>query len=265
MKQRIYEFIEKGSFGKSYNRYFDYFISILIVLNIVAISIDSLSNLNEETRQFLRGFEIFSVIVFTIEYILRLCVADLIFPRKSKPASIMAFIFSPLGLMDLFAILPFYLPVLIKVDLRFIRVFRLFRFIRIFKITRYNNALKLIADVFRDKKTELSMTFFSAFVILIVSSFLMYYVEGNAQPDKFPDVFSGMWWAIVTLTTIGYGDVFPITTLGKILSGIVSVLGIGLIALPTGILSAGFIELLNKKKINNAAYRCPHCGGEINH
>lgn len=263
MRRKIFELVERGSFGKKRNLLFDYFIAGLIILNVVAIAVESLSSLNEGHLRILRVFEIVSLLIFTIEYLLRLYVADLIYPRDTKIKSILKFVFSPLGLIDLFAIMPFYIPFIIPFDLRFIRLFRLFRFIRVFKITRYNKALNLIVTVFKEKKQELGITFFIAFIILIVASFLMYFIEGKAQPDKFPDVFSAMWWAVVTLTTIGYGDVFPITTLGKLLSGIIAVMGIGLIALPTGILSAGFIEILNGSKTKKNSSVCPHCGKEI--
>lgn len=264
MKKRIYELVERGSFGKKYNLYFDYFIMSLIVFNVIAIAFESLSTLNANHIKILRIFEIVSLLIFTVEYILRIYVADLIYPRKNKLYSILKFMVSPLGLVDLFAILPFYMPFFIPFDLRFIRLFRLFRFIRVFKIARYNKAMNLIIAVFKEKRTELGMTFFVAFILLIISSFLMYFIEGKVQPDKFPDVFGSMWWAIVTLTTIGYGDVYPITTIGKLLSGLVSVIGIGLIALPTGIISAGFIEVLNKRKTDRQPIICPHCGKEIN-
>ena len=123
----------------------------------------------------------------------------------------------------------------------------------------------LIGSVMKDKKSELSMTIFIAGLILIIASFSMYFVEGKVQPDKFPDVFSAMWWGLVTLTTIDYGDVYPITAMGKLLSGLVSITGIGLIALPTGIISSGFIEVLNKTKTESKKMVCPHCGNEIEH
>ena len=123
---------------------------------------------------------------------------------------------------------------------------RLIRFFRVLKISRYNSTLKLIREVLKEKRAEIGMTFFIAVLLLLVSGFLMYSVENPVQPEKFPNIFASLWWAVATLTTVGYGDIYPITTLGKIISGIVAVLGIGLIALPTGIISAGFIEKINQ-------------------
>jgi voltage-gated potassium channel len=131
------------------------------------------------------------------------------------------------------------------------------------KIGRYNSTLKLIRDVLKEKRAEIGMTFFIAVLLLLVSGFLMYSVENPVQPDKFPNIFASLWWAVATLTTVGYGDIYPITTLGKVISGAVAVLGIGLIALPTGIISAGFIEKINHSKNENKSYICPHCGKEV--
>jgi voltage-gated potassium channel len=171
--------------------------------------------------------------------------------------------FSPFGLIDLLAILPFYVPFIIKTDLRFLRILRLIRFFRIFKISRYNSTLKLIWDVVKEKKAELQMTFFIALLMLLVSAFLMYHVENPIQPEKFTNIFSSLWWAVSTLTTVGYGDIAPVTALGKIISGFVAILGIGLIALPTGIISAGFIQKIDKNKLEVKKNICPHCGKEI--
>jgi voltage-gated potassium channel len=192
---------------------------------------------------------------------MRLYVSEMTHPAKNRASSLLKFIFSGYGLIDLLAILPFYLPFIFKIDLRFIRALRLLRFFRIFKVNRYNKSLRLIGDVVREKKTELAITGFVAFIILLVASILMYYIEGPVQPDKFPNIVASFWWAIATLTTVGYGDVFPITALGKIVSGSIAVMGIGLVALPTGLISVGFIEKIGKKK--KEIKKCPHCGHEL--
>jgi voltage-gated potassium channel len=261
MKKKIYNILEKRS---KINLAFNYFIITLIILNVLAVAIDTTSIKDPRLNIFLRTFEVFSIVIFSLEFSLRLYISDLTHPARNKIYSVFKFIFSPFGLVDLLAILPFYIPFLIKTDLRFLRILRLTRFFRIFKISRYNNTLKLIGSVIKDKKSELWMTLFVATLVLIVASFLMYFIEGTVQPDKFPDVFSSMWWAIVTLTTIGYGDVYPITALGKVLSGLLSIIGIGLIALPTGIISAGFIEVVGKRKSECEKRICPYCGKEIN-
>jgi voltage-gated potassium channel len=261
MKKAIYELVERGSFGKKYNLFFDYFIASLIILNVIAIAIESLSTLDPIHLKILKDFEIVSLLIFTIEYSLRIYVADLKYPRKTKIQSIFAFVLSPLGLIDLFAILPFYIPFILPFDLRFIRLFRLLRFIRVFKIARYNKALNLIVAVLKEKRSELAMTFFVAFIILVVSSFMMYFVENPVQPKVFTNIFSSFWWALSTLTTVGYGDIYPVTDLGKIISAFVSLLGIGIVALPTGIISSGFISKLSSSKTSKMV--CPHCKQEF--
>lgn len=260
MKQTIYKLIERGSERYWPNLFFNYLIISLIILNVIAIAFETVSNLSPDIIRSLRVFEIFSVSVFTIEFSMRVYVSDLTHPSSSRIKSISKFVFSPYGLIDLFAILPFYIPFIIRIDLRFIRILRLIRFFRVLKISRYNSTLKLIGSVIKDKKTELGMTLFVTILILIIASFLMFHIEGTVQPDKFPNVFATLWWAIATLTTIGYGDVYPITSLGKLLSGVIALLGIGLVALPTGIISAGFIERINKHK---NPPKCPHCGKVI--
>jgi voltage-gated potassium channel len=196
-------------------------------------------------------FELISVVIFTLEYLWRLKVAK----KWSR------FAFSFFGLIDLIAILPFYLPMLIKLDLRFVRILRLSRIFRIFKVARYAKSMQLVGLVLKEKKEALALTLFLTFIMLLVASSLMYEVEHRVQPDKFTDIFSSFWWAVATLTTIGYGDIYPMTTIGRFLSGVIALLGIGLVALPTGIIGSGFIEILERKKTQSKIY-CPHCGKE---
>lgn len=265
IKTKIYKLVEKGSHGKRMNRLFDYFIMSLILLSIVAIILESITEIYIRLEKELHIFNLSTIIVFTIEYLLRLYVSDLTHPSKNRVRSAIKFMFSPYGLIDLLAILPFYLPMFFKIDLRFLRALRLTRFLRILKVNRYNNSLNLIWTVIKEKRSELVVTGFLTFLILLISSFLMYYVEGEEQPELFPNILSSFWWAIATLTTVGYGDVYPVTGLGKLISGIIALLGIGLVALPTGIISAGFITKIEKnKKKKEEKKTCPHCGKEVN-
>ncbi len=233
------------------NETFTKFIYYLIVLNVIAIILESYKETRIRYGDFFRAFEILSVIIFTIEYILRLWVAK----KKLK------FALSAFGLIDLLAILPFYLPFFFVFDFRILRILRLFRMLRIFKLGRYSKSLKLINDVLKDTKEELSMTVFVTFILLVFSSTLMYYVESDAQPEKFASIGHAFWWAIATLTTVGYGDVYPVTGLGKILSAVIALIGIGFIALPTGIISSAFIDRVKENKEGKCV--CPHCGKEL--
>ncbi|HAF31108.1 MAG TPA: potassium channel protein [Bacteroidales bacterium] len=263
MKNKIFRLVEKGSHGSKVNRLFDIAIMTLIMLNVIAIILETIPEINQEFGKALTIFEIVSVIIFSAEYLMRIFVSDLTHPSNSRIKSILKFIFSGYGIIDLLAILPFYTPFLIKIDLRFLRILRLTRFLRVLKINRYNNSLNLIWSVIKEKKTELAITGFITFLILLIASFVMFYVESEKQPDAFPNILASFWWAVATLTTVGYGDIYPITGLGRLISGLIAILGIGLVALPTGIVSAGFIEKIGKNKNKEELKNCPHCGKEI--
>ncbi|MBN2039146.1 MAG: potassium channel family protein [Spirochaetes bacterium] len=260
MKKRIYEIIERAKPHDTQSKIFDITIIILIILNVVAVIINSFSSLPVTIVLLLKYIELFSVIVFSIEYLLRLWTADMRYINLNIPR--IRYVFSFMALIDLFAILPFYLPFIIPFDLRFIRMLRLLRLLRIFKLNRYNDAMDKIGRVLRKEKEKLLTTIFVTSILLIFASSIMYYVENEAQPEQFPNIIASIWWAIATLTTVGYGDVYPITALGKILSGIIAILGIGLVALPTGIISSGFITEVTDTKNKRIKY-CPHCGKEL--
>ena len=175
--------------------------------------------------------------------------------------------FSFMALIDLIAILPFYIPFIIKIDLRALRALRTVRLLRMFKMNRYTKALSSIADVFKRKASQLQSSVFVVFLLMIISSILMYQVEHAAQPGVFKNAFSGIWWAVATFTTVGYGDIYPVTAAGKVLSALIALLGIALVAVPTGIITAGFMEQIDDKddseeEVEDFKY-CPHCGKRI--
>lgn len=262
-KTIIFRLVEKGSHGQRMNRLFDYIIMSLIILSLISIILESIEKANSSYGFILRGFNLVSVVVFTLEYLMRLYVSDLTHPSSSRIKSAFRFIFSTYGLIDLLAILPFYLPMLIKMDLRFLRALRLTRFLRILKVNRYNDSFNLIWTVIKEKKSELAVTGFVTFLILLLASFVMFYIEGDKQPEQFPNIPAAFWWAVATLTTVGYGDVYPITGLGKMISGLIAVVGIGLVALPTGLISAGFMSKIENRKKASVKRLCPHCGKEL--
>jgi voltage-gated potassium channel len=234
------------------------FIITLILLNVVAIVLESVASIRNQYAEFFQLFELFSVLVFTGEYILRVWTANL-HPNYSKPVvGNIKFALTPMAIIDLLAILPFYLPYL-GVDLRLLRILRIFRIFRLFKIVRYVSALALINQVLKQKREELVVTFIFTMFLLLLSSTLMYYVEHNAQPDHFSSIPETMWWGIATLTTVGYGDIYPVTAFGKFLGGIIAIIGIGLFALPTGILASGFSDELENRK-RKPGEVCPTCG-----
>ncbi len=243
------------------NKYFIKFIYALIILNIVALILESYEELNVKYNSVFYIFEVFSVAIFTVEYIIRIWVSD---KTKEDKRERLNFAFSTLGIIDLIAIIPFYLPFIFPFDLRIVRILRLFRLLRIFKLSRYSNSLKTMKYIFKETKSELSMTLFVIFVLMILSSTLMYYIEHDVQPEKFANIGEALWWSVITLTTVGYGDVYPITGLGKLLSGFIALIGIGFVALPTGIISSAFIEKIQAEKILKKECNCPHCGKQIN-
>jgi len=262
IKKRIYEILEVASPDDKISKIFDIFIITLIFLNVIAIIFETVKSLSIEFSDFFKAFEIFSVIIFSIEYVLRVW-SSTANPKYKKPfIDRLRFMFSPLALVDLFAVLPFYLPMFIPFDLRFIRAVRLLRIFRLLKIGRYSESMKLFGKILKAKKEELFITIFAVFILLIISSSLLYFIENNAQPEAFSSIPSAMWWGVATLTTVGYGDIYPITTLGKLLGAVISLLGIGLFALPAGILSSGFVEEIKKSKEIKKV--CPHCGKKLN-
>ena len=270
MKKRVFEILEKGESGDRWSRVFDIFLVSLISLNVLAIILESVESLDIAFRLGFRIFEIISVLIFTIEYVLRVWIADLKVKSKTALGARIRYIFTPMALIDLIAILPFYLPFLFVFDLRFVRILRLTRLLRILKIQRYSQALTLIGKVLRQKKEELIVTIFVTFLLILFASTLMFYIEGDVQPDEFPNIIRAFWWAIATLTTIGYGDVYPLTGWGRFLSAIIAVLGIGLVALPTGIISSGFVEELSRRRKGTPAASgesrhryCPYCGKRL--
>lgn len=258
IKKRTYEIIEKAKIDDRASRIFDIFIVTLIFLNVVVVILESVKNLSSNFSLFFRSFEIISVVIFTIEYISRLWSSNIDDRFKGKILGRIKYAVSPLALIDLFAILPFYIPMIIPIDLRFLRIIRLVRVFRIFKFGRYFESLQMLVIVLRKKKEELLITIFVVFLLLIIASSLIYEFENEAQPEVFANIPSSMWWAVVTLTTVGYGDVYPVTTIGKVLSAMVAFLGIGLFALPAGILSSGMISEIQEK--NKKDIICPKCG-----
>jgi len=262
IQRRVFEIIERSEDGDTASRVFDLFIVSLILLNVAAVIAASFATFRAAYAHALDIFEIVSVAIFTVEYVLRLWTARYKYPHLRPALATVRYVFSFLALIDLCAVLPFYLPALFRVDLRFLRILRVTRILRVLKIHRYAESLQMIGRVLRDRGRELLVTIFITTLLLLVASSAMYYLEGDAQPEQFPNIVASFWWAIATLTTVGYGDVFPVTTGGKIISGIIALLGIGLVALPTGIISSGFLDELQRKRENTKpnSQVCPHCG-----
>lgn len=248
IKKRTFEIISKAENGDLASAIFDWSIMALIALSILSIILESFAGIYAKWKPAFSAFETITVIVFTIEYILRIWTADLLYPEAKHPR--LKYIFSLMALIDLLAILPFYLP-FISADLRFLRMmrlFRLFRLLRVFKLGRYFEALQIIMKVIRTSGPQLIMSVALCLFVMLFSAIIMYTVENPVQPEQFPNVISSLWWAICTLTTVGYGDVYPVTHIGRLFASIISLVGIGIIAIPTGIIAAGFSQVISKKQ-----------------
>jgi len=267
VKHRIHSILAVSNHRGDASWYFDMFIIGLIGMNTLAMILDSLPSFHALYKAELHLFETVSVAIFSVEYCLRLWTAN-INPRFAAPFwGNLRYAATPLAVIDLLAVLPFYLP-FFGVDLRVVRILRVFRLFRLFKVVRYIRALSLISSVLRQKREELSISLIFTFFLLMIASSLVYFVEHEAQADKFASIPETMWWGIATLTTVGYGDIYPITALGKFLGGLIAVMGVGLFALPAGILASGFAEAIAAHKHSHETQEqgfatCPHCGQVI--
>jgi voltage-gated potassium channel len=212
---------------------------VLIFANVVAIVLESEAAIEKEYYQFFHWFDVFSVIIFTVEYFARIWSSvDLPTNEQQTPFKArLKYMLTPMAIVDLLAILPFYLSMFMVLDLRFLRVLRL---LRIFKLTRYSAAMRILTSVLKEEMPALIAAYFIMFTIIVLASSGIYLLEHKIQPDDFGSIPLSMWWAVTTLTTVGYGDVTPITTAGKIFGGIITLVGISMVALPTGIIASGF-------------------------
>lgn len=219
-----------------YGKAFAFTIQFLIITSLITFTIDTLPDLTNDTKNLLNIIEAVTVIIFTIEYILRIAVAE----NKA------AFIFSFYGLIDLLAILPFY--IYSGLDLRAVRIFRLLRLVRILKLFRYNQAIKRFRRALLIAKEELILFGFVAVIMLYLSAVGIYYFENKVQPDQFKSVIHSLWWAVTTLTTVGYGDMFPVTAGGKFFTFLVLTVGLGIVAVPTGLIASALSQAREEEK-----------------
>ncbi len=247
IRKGLFEVLEKDDGDNRLSRRFDLFIMIMIFLNMIAVIMETVDAVYVKYDRLFEWFEIISVVVFTLEYAGRIWTCTLI-ERYSHPIKgRIQFILSPIGLIDLLAILPFYLPFIMSIDGRILRLLRLFRLVRIFKMGRYSTAFRMIANVLNRRKEELLVTLTIVLLVLVLASSLMYYVEHEVQPEAFSSIPATMWWGVATLTTVGYGDVYPITSIGRVLGAFIAIMGVGIFALPAGIIASGFEAEIRKK------------------
>lgn len=255
LKERLYEVLENPGPTDAVAHRWNVVLAAAIVLNLIAVMLETVEAISVQYRAVLRWVEILSVALFGVEYIARVWVATCN-PAYSRPiAGRLRYAMTPRALVDLAAIIPSLVAT--RFDLRFVRVLRLARMVRALKLARYSRAYGVVARVLQKRRAELLVALGLITTLLIVASSLMYFVERDAQPEVFSSIPASMWWAVTTLTTVGYGDIYPVTTLGRALAGIVALLGIGAFALPTSLLGAGFLAELGSRETGKV---CPTCG-----
>jgi len=228
---------------KKFNR-FDTFIYSLIIGNIIAMVLESHQAIQVQFTEFFHYFELVSILIFSFEYLYRINQSY----RENKWTGVRSYVFSFFGIIDLISILPLYVKQFVLLDGRFFRILRLFRLTRVFKLGRDSKSLKLFIKALTGVKNELKFTLFLSVLTILFSASAIYFLENKAQPEVFSSITASIWWATVSLATVGYGDVVPITLWGKVFASIISLVGIGIVAIPTGIISASFVEEIHNSK-----------------
>ena len=248
IRAKIFNMVSVGIIDEPINRFYDVISIIALSLNLFAAFAITFDYMEEHFKGLLLTIEAVTTFFFALDYVLRLITANEQFPNNSEAVSIVKYIFSFSGLIDLFSFLPYYLPVFFPAGSSVFRLFRVARILRLFRINSYYDQLNVITEILVSKSQQLLASGFIIIILMMAASLCMYSVEHDAQPEVFQNAFSGIWWSASTLLTVGYGDIYPVTIMGKILGIIISFLGVGMVAIPTGIISAGFVEQYQKLK-----------------
>ena len=249
LRKRIFDIIQIGNRDDFISRFFDYLIVTVIILNILTVFLETFDELEKMFPVF-KTIETATMIVFCVEYGLRIWTADFLYPNKSGTAARLRFLRSFDGIVDLLTILPFFF-------LSGFIVFRMLRVVRIFHLFRVNahyDSFHIITTVLAEKKNQIISSVFIIIVLMLASSLGIYSAEHDAQPEVFSNAFSGIWWSVSTLLTVGYGDIYPITVIGKLMAICIAFLGVGVVAIPTGIISAGFVEQYTKNQHSDVKF-----------
>lgn len=247
VKRRIFDIIQVAKEHDRQSQMFDVFIAVVIVVNLV-VTLAETFNTCLPHMSILKAIEFVTMVIFAVEYALRIWTAEYLYPKKSMMKAKLCFVKSFYGVVDLLSFLPYFLPVFFPMGIVAFRMLRVVRIFRLFRINAYYDAFNVITDVLNDKKDQIISSVCIIFILMIASSLCMYSLENSVQPDKFQNALSGIWWAVSTLLTVGYGDIYPVTDAGRIVGIFIAFLGVGTVAIPTGIISAGFVEYYTKMK-----------------
>ncbi len=253
-RRRVCEIVEAGTADDFVSRAYDVFSTLMTVANVVVTVLYTFDSMELNHGKALLMIEGVTVAFFAVEYFLRIWTAQFLHPNMSQWRAIKTYSTSFSGIVDLLSFLPYYLPVFFPAGATVFRMFRVVRIFRLFQINAYYDSLNIIGEVISSKRQQLMSSVFTILLLMLASSLCMYSLEHEAQPEVFSNAFSGMWWSVSTLLTVGYGDIYPITTLGKLFSILITCLGVGMVAIPTGIISAGFVDQYSRlKKISEYA------------
>ncbi len=248
LKKKVFNMIEVGFVEDFIGRGYDVMNLSIIVINLVVSIMMTFDDIMVKYAGILTVIETVTVVFFLIDYILRLWTADCLFPKDKKAVAVLKYSFSFNGLVDMLSSVPFFLPFVFPAGLTAFRIFRVVRLFRIFRINAYFDSINVIGQVLKSKAKLLVSSVFVIFMLMLAASLCMYSLEHEAQPEAFNNAFSGIWWAENTLLTVGYGDIYPITPAGRLMAMVITLLGVGMVAIPTGIISAGFVEWYEKMK-----------------
>ena len=247
-RKRLFEIVEVGAADDWISRGYDLLSTLILVVNLTVTVMNTFDAMSLRYGAMLRGIESFTVAFFAVDYVLRLLSCRFLRPAEREVKSLLLYMVSFTGLVDLLSFLPYYLPFFFPDGAVAFRMFRVIRIFRLFRINAYYDSLNVITEVLTSKKQQLLSSVFILLVLMLGSSLCMYSLEHEAQPEVFRNAFSGIWWSVSTLLTVGYGDIYPVTTLGKLFGTIIAFLGVGMVAIPTGIISAGFVDQYSRLK-----------------
>ena len=247
-RKRLAGIVEIGSSDGSVSRGYDVLGTLVIIINLIVSVLMTFTSVEQQYGEILLLIERITVIFFSIDYVLRLWTAKYIFDADTEFGAMRKYMLSFSGIVDLLSFLPYFLPIFFPSGAVAFRIFRIIRIFRLFRINAYYDSLYVITEVIVGKRQQLMSSVFIILILMLASSLCMYSLENKAQPDVFQNAFSGIWWSVSTLLTVGYGDIYPITFLGKVFGIFISFLGVGIVAIPMGIISAGFVEQYNRIK-----------------